>query len=379
MILASITLFSWEHKNISTMTGDEPHYLIISDSIINDKTFDVTKAYKREFEKRAIYKGGLANKEAMPDESNTHAIASSHGLFSVHNVGLSILLAIPFKYFGVLGAKFFLVLAISLLVILIYKFVLYYTNDNNLALLLAFSISFSQPIILGANQIYPDLLAGIISLYALYILYQKFQNPMSACYVNFNNEIFLSAFLSYLPWLHIKNILPALILVLGNIYLCRKDKRNILINLSIFVFSILLLMLYNYYAYDNFFGPYRGKGLTLNDITVVKVFLGLHFDQHHGMVFQNPLWIIGFLFIGKYIKENKIYSLIVITLYFSFIVPNSLHGNWYGGWSFSGRFMWAAYVTFIPITAYGLMELFKIEKKLFYFIFINCLSTNSLY
>ena len=37
MILASITLFSWEHKNISTMTGDEPHYLIISDSIINDK------------------------------------------------------------------------------------------------------------------------------------------------------------------------------------------------------------------------------------------------------------------------------------------------------------------------------------------------------
>lgn len=49
LILAFITLFIWNKRNFYPITGDEPHYLVMTQGFIRDQTFEQTQAYKIEF------------------------------------------------------------------------------------------------------------------------------------------------------------------------------------------------------------------------------------------------------------------------------------------------------------------------------------------
>ena len=94
------TLFSWTHQNWYPVTGDEPHYLVMADAIVEDRSFEQTAAYEREFDARTIYPGGLAPAGSTADESTTHGVEGPHGLYNVHNVGLPALISIPFLVAG---------------------------------------------------------------------------------------------------------------------------------------------------------------------------------------------------------------------------------------------------------------------------------------
>lgn len=95
------------------------------------------------------------------------------------------------------------------------------------------------------------------------------------------------------------------------------------------------------------------------------VFLGLHIDQNHGFVLQNPVNLIGILGIGWMYKLNRSFILVWALVFLSLITPNALHINWYGGGSFSGRFQWAAAITFIIPTIYGLLVIAKSKERIF--------------
>jgi hypothetical protein len=58
-------------------------------------------------------------------------------------------------------------------------------------------------------------------------------------------------------------------------------------------------------------------------------------------------------------------SITLSGVFLSLIVPNALHPNWYGGWSFSGRFQWAAAIAFIIPTICGLLFIAKRKEKIF--------------
>ena len=64
-------------------------------------------------------------------------------------------------------------------------------------------------------------------------------------------------------------------------------------------------------------------------------------------------------------KYNRIFFCTWALVFLSLIVPNSLHPNWYGGWSFSGRFGWAGAVVFLIPTMYGLLQISKDSKRAF--------------
>ena len=74
------------NPDVLEVTGDEPHYLVMADSLIRDLTFDLRNSYARESIRRRIYRAPL----------NPHVVIVNHRYGPYHAPGLAILLALPF-------------------------------------------------------------------------------------------------------------------------------------------------------------------------------------------------------------------------------------------------------------------------------------------
>lgn len=84
------------------------------------------------------------------------------------------------------------------------------------------------------------------------------------------------------------------------------------------------------------------------------VFLGLHLDGMHGAFAQQPLLLLGLIGIVPLVWRNPRFAVLLGIVYLSIIVPNAAHPNWYGGWSFAGRFGWASVSLWVFPLSYAL-------------------------
>lgn len=364
LFLAFITFFVWNKQSFYYITGDEPHYLVMTQGLIRDRTFEQTQAYKTEFQTRKIFKYGLAPLDANPSPANTHAVLGSHGLFNVHNIGLPLLLIIPFFLGGTLGAKGFLILCSGFIPILIWKVSIRFNMNLVQRWFAVFATCITLPFLPSANQIYPDLFSGLITLSGLYwfLTLQKKRSRLL--------EFAWISLLVFLPWLQIKFIAPCLLLVTGlsvKRFLLTRCYQEMLPFLVLIFFSCVGLLAYNHYAFDSILGPYQADALEFSR-TSLMVIVGLFFDQNHGFLWQNPLHFIGLFAIGRLFYYDKFFTLFWALVFFSLLIPNGLHPNWYGGGSFSGRFAWSAAVLFIIPTLYGLFMMGKTNPRLFNYL-----------
>lgn len=351
--LAFLTLCVWEKKGLYSVTGDEPHYLVMANGITRYGTFEQTLPYKEEFKTRRIFKAGLASTDAVPSPDNTHTVKGPNGLFNIHNIGLPLLLALPFLMGGVLGAKIFMVFLSGLVVIIAWKISGVFADDSRVRFGTVLAVCVALPLIPASNQIYPDIIAGLISLNALYwlmTLTKKRSNPL---------EIFYAITIAFLPWLQIKFAAAAVVLFLGIGYKIKVESGNlsrvVRIATPIF-FSFIALMAYNLYAFGKASGPYQNGALEISK-TAFMVLLGLHFDQNQGFLLQNPIYLLGVYSIGLLLTFDRRIGFVWLFVFLALIVPNALHPNWYGGWSFSGRFAWPAAIVFMVPTILGLTRI----------------------
>jgi hypothetical protein len=110
VVVSTSALFMWRSEKMHTITGDEPHYLVIADGLLPTFELEQTGPYTREFRNRTIVPGGLAPSNAVPSPSNTHAEEGPRGLFNVHNIGLPIILSVPYLLGGEIAARVAMIL-----------------------------------------------------------------------------------------------------------------------------------------------------------------------------------------------------------------------------------------------------------------------------
>jgi hypothetical protein len=351
----------WTHKKRNTVTGDEPHYLVISSGIVNYATLEQTKPYQHEFKTKAIFKAGLALPNAIPSPQNTHTTQGPHGLYNVHNIGLPILLALPFLIGGVLGAKLFMVLVGCLTIAIVWRISGIFSNNTTHRFLSTLATCIAIPLIPASNQIYPDILAGTIALCGLYWFMTSEKQRTST------EELCYLSLIVFLPWLQIKLFAPCVILLIAMTIKTLAEKNN---NQRIFMIflaagiSFITLAAYNHYAFGKFSGPYESGALEISK-TALMVLWGLFLDQNQGFLLQNPILFVGVFSIGALFFYNRTVALLSGLVFLSLIVPNAMHPNWYGGWSFSGRFAWSAGIVFMLPTLLGLTQLAEIRPRAF--------------
>jgi len=309
----------WTLENWFPVTGDEPHYLIMASGIARDGTFEQTQPYAHEFAAQEIYPGVLAPPGTTPAPSNTHSIKSKNGLFNIHNVGLPVILALPFLAGGVIAAKLFLVLASSVLVVLAWKLAAYPGMATRHRAAAVTAAVCGLPFMAAASQVYPDLMAGSIALIALWwIRERRIESRVTS-------DIAIAAAIAVLPWLQIKFSLVACVACAGLTMRAIRQSHT-LARSAIFTLALAAslagLASYNLYAFDNIAGPY-GNGALVANTKALMVFLGLHVDQFQGLFAQNPSFLVALPFLVPYAKTHKLEAATALLMYFNSAVAAS--------------------------------------------------------
>lgn len=350
-----------KERSFGALTGDEPHYLMVSDSLSQSGTLDQMAAYQREFKNHKLYSPGLGRSMDQPNAANTHAVFGTHGFFNFHSIGLPLLLTLPYAYAGITGAKVFLVFLSCFLIFWIRDLARFLGADRSAEWATLVLLGSSLPLLVASSQIYPDLLAGALAFWLLLGLFKIETPTVTKAWV-------LAISLALLPWLHIKYVATALLLLMGWIYRYGAHRWGASSRMAVtFCASLALLGFYNAYAFGNPTGPYPPGSMVFGWPSLM-VFLGLLIDQNQGFLLQNPATFLGVASLGALFKARPRFMLLWGLVFLSLLLPNALHTNWYGGGSINGRFGWSAFAVFMIPSVHGIIYLSKEKRKVWIFL-----------
>ncbi|MDE3194665.1 MAG: hypothetical protein KGN00_13405, partial [Chloroflexota bacterium] len=93
-LVAAIALLPY-HRAVMPTASDEPHYLVVVQSLVVDHTLDVAKEYGTPARYQAFYPA------VLPD---IHGIHVGDAIYSIRDLGMPFLLVLPFAVAGRLGA-----------------------------------------------------------------------------------------------------------------------------------------------------------------------------------------------------------------------------------------------------------------------------------
>ncbi|TGL77213.1 hypothetical protein EHQ83_06290 [Leptospira yasudae] len=350
------TVLSWEKKKKLPITGDEPHYLMISESLAVDGDLDLKNNYEQD---------AVSKKIIGPVDMENHTVIvqkndANKQFYSIHSIGTSVLSVIGYKVSGILGAKIMLALFTGILPFLFYPMgrILQLSPFQSAAVSILYSVSLPFP--MAAGQIFPDLPSGILLASAIPFLLLFETNHSFK-----NRYILLFAYSTVIGaslWIHLKN-LPVAILILTWPLLSKKEwnLKSKTIFLTPALVSSISLVLYNILFFGSYVGPYARAGRNFHktfdpDVSHwITVFSGLWMDRNQGLFFQNPLiWIpglFGCFFLMKDQTLRKIGILLTLVIILQLGI-NAGHPCSYGCLSLPGRFQWSsAPLFFLPFLA----------------------------
>lgn len=342
---AALTVW-WMQSGRLPIGGDEPHYLIMSASVARDGDLELRNNYWWDAETSEIW--------GPVDE---HVIPTNKGWSPMHTPGLGVLLAAPFAFGGIAGARLALcVVAFSLLALGSWRWM----RDSLSRRAAAFAVvglMAGVPTLFGGSQIYPDLPGGAIVL-ALAAWVWSAARRGAAGWAGY----WLLA--GFLPWLHTKYLATSLILAGAGAWRAWRDGgRAVLVLPVLFAIGYGSLMWWHLDTFGDVLGWRRLGDLGSEPLRILSVFLGLHLDQAQGMFFQQPLLLPGLIGLGYMAYRRHPLTVPWLLLYGSLIMPNSMESTRYGGGGPAGRFAWSAmWLWMIPMGIWLKDERSAIER-----------------
>ncbi len=362
-------------KNGLVYLGDEPHYLLISHSLIFDKDLNLRNNYLRGDYKK-FYPGDLG----------FHAHYGKKGedyWYSFHLPGLPFLL-IPFYWLSLKIPILMNYLPRAFIILLmtfggVQLFLLLYQLGISKfrAFLVWFLYSFTSPILFYTFHIYPEPVSITISLY----LIRKF------IFSNLRKSdwFFIPFSLFLIPWLGAKYIIVAVPIIILGLYFSLKRKYSLKLIILSFVslatsYLIFLLLLYKWFGSFSTLALYHGV-LTKENISYIKdlilykipltmrieTLLGYFYDQRDGFLFYSPLYFFSLLGFFEMIKREKEEALSLLLISIPFLLNYSFLTH-RGGASPQARPVLPVFFIF-PIFLSYYLEFFK--GRFFRFLFFS--------
>lgn len=345
--IAAVGAVRWTASGKLPIIGDEPHYLIIAASVLRDGDFDVRNNYEHDARSREICDCTLG----------PHALRRATGWWPQHMPGLGVLLAVPFGIAGPAGGR----TALALLLVPILGWAVYRWSRTALgpadATLVSLGLMACSPVLFGASQMYPDLVAGVVVFALVAWLWSGGRRTTRGwC------AYWLVA--GFLCWLHVKLYAPSVVLAALGVWQLREDRARFpqatrVLFSALFLTGPALFAAFSIPAFGNMLGG-RGGGELVPDLPrALELLLGLHIDQIHGLFVYQPLLLPGLIALGWMVRRRHPLTVPWLVLYASLIVPNALQRIPYGGTAApAGRFAWTAmWLWLVPmgIAARGLL------------------------
>jgi hypothetical protein len=305
--------------------GDEPHYLVITQSLLHDHDLDVENNYAQGDYRE--YYGGPLN----PDSR----IRGRHGeLFSIHAPGVPALVLPAFAIGGYHAVVVFLVLVSAAACALAWWVAWRATRSYSSAWFGWAVVVFAAPFLLESFTVYPDGPGAAIVLTAFWALWRIDAGETSSA----KALAFHGAALAALPWMHTRFALLAAILAALIVFrlLQTHNAARIPAFLAVPVLSAAAWLAASEVMYGtwNPAAPYGGQSDT------ALAFLpngigGLLFDQGFGLVATAPALVIAFAGLPR-TRRFAVEWGVTAVLYASAV---GSYAMWWAGTSGPARFL----------------------------------------
>lgn len=342
-------------------TGDEPHYLIMTQSFLRDGDFDLRNNYENK-DYLEYYP------EYIPDP---HVTVVGNRWYPVHGIGLSILAAPFFLVGGRLGVIGLLTLitvaGMGILWSLVHRAGFVPWTASVVTLIAGFTL----PLASLSGQIFPEVPAFLLVALAFRAVLAPtlhVDDRIGVLRLRPMADWELGGFvlsLVILPWLHPKYMAISAALLLSAATLWRQPGRIRALAVAVAgsVVSIIALVLLSNQWYgvplpgagimmahtpfsQNWFEPIAAHFLT-------KPWVGLAgalFDQHSGLFFASPVYVIAIPGVILLWRRERRWAIACGLIFASVYLPAGAFGVWYGGFSSPARLL----TPILPILALGI-------------------------
>ncbi len=328
--LAFVACVAVHYKQQLPPAGDEPHYLLIAQSLLLDHDLKVSNNYERA-DYLTYYAGPLRPHYARPGRDGS--------LYSLHGPGLPVLIAPAFAIGGYRAVVLWIAAIGALGTLFVWKAAHALTSDVTAAWVAWAAAALTAPAVLESTLIYPDSIAGtVLSAGVLAML--------TASSLSIRGAAALGVGIGLLPWLHTRfaplaGILTVVVAlrIIGTPGGWRRWSPTLLgLGIPIVVsLTAWLLFFANVYGTFDPMAAYDGR-TPLQPERMVSGLLGLAADQEFGLIPNAPvhlLWIGGALALSRHHKRVLVELACVAAPY---VLAVAAFPNWFGG-STPGRYL----------------------------------------
>lgn len=350
--LTVLALFFAILSQRATPTGDEPHYLIMIQSLLGDGDLDVRNNYENR-DYLAYYP------EVIPDP---HVIVTGERWYPVHAIGLPIVAAPAYAVGGRTGVVVLLTLfTVAGLRILwsVLRLAGFGSPAASVATLVA---GLTLPLSSMAGQVFPEVPAFLLVVIALRAILAPAPSRWDTI------GVLLSVGL--LPWLHPKYALlsGALLLSMALVRRQRTTPAPLLGATGVLIVSVLGHALLSYRWYG---APLPGAPILVTHgvspadwlpailghffVTPWIGLLGVLFDQQSGVFFASPVYLLAIPGIILLWRRAPKLAVACGLVFASVYLPAGSFGVWYGGYCSPARLLTPT----VPVLALGVASILE--------------------
>lgn len=305
--------------------GDEPHYLLIAESLLKDGDVDL----QNQFETRAFAKFTAASLDP-----HTAPRSPRGRMYAIHTPGLSALIAPGYTLAGYAGARAVVsgLLALTVGLLFVTARSMFGAPAAAFVFLLA---TFASPLPIYANALFPDSVAALPVAATL------------ACLVIVDSRLIglASVAIAFLPWLHPRFVPLAFLLALAI-----SMREGWAVRRAAAVFAPLLLSLgLLLFHFHSLFGQASlsaayGPGFS-SDVSVFRIPWGaaaLLLDRQFGLLLFSPVLLAGAPGLLALWNRHRLMASLAAAAALGLLATGGAFSMWWGGASAPARFLIAA-------------------------------------
>ncbi len=310
--------------------GDEPHYLMVAESLLRDQDLSLEQDYAE---------GRYLPFHDAPLEPH-YRVRGKHGeIFSLHAVGLSVLILPAYALGGYPAVSLFMAFLAALLAREIREGLRAAWGAGAAAEAGAWIAALSPPLLHYAALVFTEIPAGLLVAFAL----RK------------RRGLAVGLALAFLPWLNVRYAALSLVLLLYALWGSETLRDRVALVLP-GLLSAAGSALYHYALYG-FFDPRRvyGRRPEFSLATMVDGLPGLFLDQEFGLLVYAPVFALalpGFLHL---VRRDRARALAAAALVAVVVLTAAPWHMWRGGFNPPGRFL-VPVVPALVVLAVGALE-----------------------
>lgn len=329
------------------LSGDEPHYLVMVNSLITDHDLNLKNDYEQH-KYSAFY-----NRELDPHINWTLVDRSGNHWYSIHGVGLPLLILPSILINDSIGAPLTMI-GVGLLAIVSGVMLSKLVAGHILSFFAGIMMSLSIPFLALTGYIFPDMVIGAL-LAAIFVLMCRGRKSLL-------REAIIGVLAAVLIWIHVKTgLIAGTIILIEVIEILRSfsgntERRHRLVSLLV---PFVLISVCLQFKLTQWFGVLTPSGIyegtnQIFQLSPLKVLLASVFDPYKGLLILSPIWFCAVIGFPEWYRRSKKQLLLVLILVIPSLLVQSTNQDWSGGWAPPSRYIAEYLPILLPALALGL-------------------------